>query len=67
MSSEQHDIAVLLCCRPDAITVPDLDEFFGGRLNLALMNPFAASVHLDEYPVKPQLQCPFAVCHATIS
>ncbi|KAL0025732.1 hypothetical protein WJX77_008069 [Trebouxia sp. C0004] len=41
--------------RPDAITAPDLDAFFGGRLNLALMNPFATSVHLDEAPLEDDL------------
>ena len=40
-------------CRLDTITVPDLDELFGGRLNLAMMNPFASN--LDEAPVSTAL------------
>ena len=44
-------------CRPDAITAPDLDQLFGGHLNLALMHPFATSLQLDQAPVGTCTYC----------
>ena len=44
-------------CRPDAITAPDLDQLFGGHLNLALMHPFAMSIQLDQAPVSTCAYC----------
>lgn len=44
-------------CRPDAITAPDLDQLFGGHLNLALMHPFATSIQLDQAPVGAYTYC----------
>ena len=38
----------MLACRPDAITVPDLDQLFASCLNLALEDPFGAADHMNE-------------------
>ncbi|KAL3148282.1 hypothetical protein ABBQ38_013748 [Trebouxia sp. C0009 RCD-2024] len=41
--------------RAEAITAPDLDQLFGGHLNLALMHPFATSWQLDQAPLEDDL------------